>query len=112
VVALPLLPDEEEGAFATAVPSVRHEDRPAERPAGVVEVQRGLVLIEERTGIEPLVTEEGVAAPAKLLRAALRHHIDHRSRPAAELGAVARREHLDLGNRIQTGIDDGVAVGA
>ena len=47
-----------------------------------------------------------------LARAALGHDVDERAGAAAELGAVARGQDLDLGDRVEARVRDGVAVRA
>ena len=110
-----LLVEEEEQLAAIAV-EAGQDHRPADVVAEVVEAVDGLrsiqLVVEPLVGVEGLVTLRVEPAATELAAAALGDHVDGAAGTAAVLGLVVRRQHLDLGDRIEAGREERSGVGS
>ena len=84
------------------------KDWTADKSAEIIPLQLALglvVLLEEVIrGVERVVTDEVEPATAELVRAAAGHDVDLRAAGAAELGAVAVAENLELLDGFERGV--------
>src|SRR4029453_407229 len=82
--------------FVSAVVESRHNERSAGDEPELVPSQRINRGAEGVPGVESLVAQELEERGVKLVRAPLRHHIDHRAGIAAKLSLVVGRLDTEL----------------
>ena len=110
MIPLPVLAEKEKepGCRGIARP-----DGAADRVARIVEIERRRRgLIEEGSGVEPVVAKKLVRAAVKFTRAALGDDVDERAGAAAEFGGIPGGQHFDLFDGIEARAGDGVGVAA
>ena len=92
------------------------KDWTADKSAEIIPLQLALGLVvfleEVVRGVERVVTDEVEPAAAELVRAAAGHDVDLRAAGAAELGAVAVAENLELLDGFERGVHQHRGVSA